>query len=166
MTPVPLIKDPALLERLEQDLIDKACLALEGAEIGAHVLGVFSIDDLESKTEQQLGGLMAVGVGYLGCRATSAQENTAQSQGRAMTEYRFMCVFAAPVDDQLSQKVYATTLLSILRRGVLGSHIKDDATRTQRTWQFVEEQPVINESTRTMLYYTQVWRVVLPAVAD
>lgn len=166
MTPVPLIKDPMLLERLEKDLIEKACTALDGAQIAAQVLGVFSLDELESKNEKELGGLLAVGVGYLGCRSTTTQENTAQSQGRAMNEYRFMILFAAPVDDQLSQRVYATTLLSTLRRGVLGSHIRDDATRTQRTWQFVEEQPVINESTRTMLYYTQVWRVALPAVAD
>lgn len=166
MNPLPLTKDPALLDRLEQDLIDKSCLALDGASINAQVLGVFSIDDLESRTEKSLGGLLAVGVGYLGCRAVTTQENTAQSQGRGMNEYRFMCLFAAPVDDQLSQRVYATTLLSVLRRGVLGSHIKDEATRTQRTWQFVEEQPVINESTRSMLYYTQVWRVLLPTVAD
>lgn len=166
MSALPLIKDPMLLDRLEQDLMDKACLALKDADISAHVLGVFSIDDLESKTEQALGGLLAVGVGYLGCRSVGTQENTAQSQGRGMNEYRFMCLFAAPVDDQLSQRIYATTLLSVLRRGVLGSHIKDEATRTQRTWQFVEEQPVINESTRSMLYYTQVWRVSLPTVAD
>src|SRR5690606_25673510 len=132
--------------------------------IAAQVYGVFSIDDLESKSEKELGSLLAVGAGYLGCRATTVQENTAQSQGRAMMEYRFMYLFAAPVDDQLSQRVYATTLLTTLRRGVLGSPIKDEGSRTQRTWQFVEEQPVINESTRKMLYYTQVWRVLLPAL--
>lgn len=157
-----LIEDPALLERLEEDLLDKAEVALNASDIRSRVLGIFSIDDLEAKTEDELQGLLAVGVGYLGSRATTVQGNTAQSQGRAMIEYRYMIVFAAPVDDQQSQRPYASTLLTVLRRGVLGSRITDPKSPTQRTWEFVEEQPVISESSRTMLYYTQVWRLLLP----
>lgn len=159
---VKLIEDPEVLFRLEEDLLDKAEAALVASDIRSRVLGIFSIDDLENKTEEQLQGLMAVGVGYLGSRATTTQGNTAQSQGRAMIEYRYMIVFAAPVDTEQSQRPLATHLLTTLRRGVLGSNIKDPKGQAQRAWEFVEEQPVISESSRTMLYYTQVWRVLLP----
>lgn len=156
-----LITDPDVLDRLEKDLIQKAVDALTAAEVASVVYGVFSLDELERKQAEELEGRMAVGVGYQGCKAMTLKDNAAQGNTAVGTEFFFLVMFAVPVDEVLSQRRTASQILSILRRGIVGSPIVDSA-RTQRTWTFVQEKPEVEDSTETMLYYTQVWRIVLP----
>ena len=160
MSKVLLQDNPQIVQILEKDLIEKALKALNANSISAKLHGVFSLDDLEAKTENDLDGFMAVGVGYQGCRPVGTQDVPAGGNRSTHAEFLFMILFAAPTDAVTTQRHDATTMLSVLRRGIMGSPVAGSIS--QRPWQFVEEKPVIDESTRTMLYYTQVWRVKLP----
>lgn len=161
----PLKDDPDQLARLEKDLIDKACAALNEAEVNSMVYGVFSIDDLETKAEKDLDGRLAVGVGYQGCAPKGSHNNPTQGNVGGINEVLFMIMFAAPSDEVCSQRYSATKIMTILRRSIAGSAVPSDE-RTQRCWNFVREKPEIAESTPTMLYYTQLWRIETPLIGN
>lgn len=60
------------------------------------------------------------------------------------------------------ERYNATQLLTVLRRHIHGSTVAGDAG--QRRWGFLKETPRMDQSTETMLYYTQSWAVALPLV--
>jgi hypothetical protein len=158
-----------LLTVLENDLINKVKEAVCNVQIEGTVHGVFSLDDLEAKTADSLCGGIAFGIGYQGCSPITPdkpQLNPPQGNAVQMGNFMFMVLVAAPVDAFCSQRLTATTLLTILRQGILGKPVVADKVlgrnEPQRTWTFVQEKPELSESTETMLYYTQVWRLVLP----
>ena len=84
----PALKDDVdLLERMEKDLINKVADALNEYGVDSVVHGVFSIDDLENKTQKDLNGLLAVGVGYQGAsRPGRGANNPTQGNAAAMAE--------------------------------------------------------------------------------
>jgi hypothetical protein len=154
---------------LEKDLIKKIQDAVAAAGLTGCVHGVFSLDDLENKTEDSLQGGIAFGVAYQGIKPVTdraPQLNPPQGNAVQMADYMFVVLIAAPVDEFCSQRLTASTLLTILRQGILGRAVVEDGltgrNSTQRCWNFVQEKPELSESTETMLYYTQVWRLVLP----
>lgn len=161
----PLRTDPCLLDRLEEDLLDKIENIVNASDIASRLYGVFSVDDLEAKEAKELGTQMAIGVGYMGSR--NQTNNNAPDKGNVadLAEYRYMVLIACPVDPLCSERPDATRLLSLLRNNINNTDITD-STRTQRRWKWVEEAPQISESDNTMLYYTQVWRIVLPVLGN
>jgi hypothetical protein len=157
-----------MLTTYENDLVDKAKAIFEKSKLAATVLGIFSLDDLSGKLESELGNQIGVGCGYIKCEpANSADVPTAtvdRSQKVQMLAFEFMVILAVPVDEAGELRHNATTLLTLLRKGIAGQEIAGD--RTSRTWTFVSEAPRIAESSDTLLYYAQVWRVVTPLVAN
>lgn len=158
--------DDAMLERMELDLVVKSQTAYAAAGLSANIHGVFSLDDLEGKEESDLCGLLAVGVGYAGAEPydpQKAQLNTAPGGSAVrMVDFLFHIILAVPHGRDCMERYSATKLLTVLRRGILGTSCSGDATN--RTWAFVREFPNITESTDTMLYYSQVWRLALPVI--
>ena len=164
MATLLLNQDADMIERMELDLTEKVQLAYTAAGLTANIHGVFSLDDLENKEESDLCGLLAVGVGYAGAEPYTpgnVPANTAPGGSTArMVHFTFHVILAVPHGRGCLERYSATKLLTILRRGILGTSCSGDATN--RTWGFVKESPNISESTETMLYYSQVWQIALP----
>jgi len=76
-------------------------------------------------------------------------------------DFLFHVILAVPHGKDCVERYSATKLLTVLRRSIQGKHCDGDATN--RTWTFVKEFPNVTESTDTMLYYSQVWSLRLPA---
>lgn len=153
-----------MIERMELDLTTKAQAAFAAAGLEANIHGVFSIDDLENKVEADLCQLIAVGVGYAGAEPVSpaTPPNTAPGGNSAkMVNFMFVVILTVPTGQDCIQRYSATKLLTVLRRSIEGKACDGDTTN--RTWAFVKEYPNIEESTDTMLFYSQVWRLALPA---
>lgn len=171
MSNVLLPNNPDLLEVLERDLIHKIKDSVSKAGLGGNVYGVFSLDDLETKSAEDFCGGVAFGVGYQGTKPVTenaGQINTAKTGALQTCEVLFLVLVAAPMDEMCSKRLTGMKLLTILRQGIMGSSVSavpgEPAGRNevQRSWAFVGERPEVSESTSTMLYYTQQWRIVLP----
>lgn len=156
---------------LEKDLINKVKEAVAAAGMSGSVHGCFSLDDLENKNANDLCGGIAFGVGYLGITPVTehaSQLNPGKSNAVQNSDVMFTILVAAPVDELCSQRCTGMTLLTVLRQGILGRDVVIDLgeepsrNAPTRTWFFVKEKPEVSESTENMLYYTQVWRLVLP----
>ena len=165
MATLMLNNDLSMLTRMELDLVDKAQKAFQTAQVAASVHGVFSIDDLETKTESEIcaANRIAIGIGYHSSRNTmlSEQGSGANQQGRvAMVEFRFMVILAVPTGELCAERYNAGELLSVLRLGIQGRGIDGDAG--SRSWAFVSESPDIGQSNNSMLYYVQYWQTKLP----
>ncbi len=165
MATAALNSDPTMLDRLEKDLMSKVTLAYaERADINAKVMGVFSLDDLENKNESDLAESIAVGVGYYGAQghnpASVGQQNGERGPAGKMIEFNFIILLALPAHDGYVERPDATTLLTILRLFIQGSIIDNDPR--QRCWDWIQEKPEIADSTDTTLYYSQLWRVLIP----
>lgn len=162
--------DPKMITRMEDDLIEKITSSFEGAQMDSSIHGVFSLDDLEKKTETDLCQKPAVGVGYAGCELVNAEltakspSNVGSLTAARVVDFRFLVILGVPTDGDCQERYSATTLLTILRRGIHGSTVSDD--HTNRTWGFVRERPDPAASTTTMLYYLQEWRVSIPLVGQ
>lgn len=164
-----------MLSVLEKDLMLKIQDAVNVSGMNGHVYGVFSLDDLENKKAKDMCGGIAFGVGYLGTKPIvdhTPQLNPGKSNAVQSCDVIFTVLVAAPVDDMCSQRLTGMTLLSVLRMGILGKPVVEqegvEPGRNQavRTWVFVSEKPEVSESTQNMLYYTQVWRLVLPMTGN
>lgn len=157
------------IELLEDHLKGLCLQALNDNEISAVVDGVFSLDQLESLMESDLNGSIGVGIGYQGCQPVGESRGNPVPDPHVslMNQMLFMVLLAVPVDAVVSQRLSATRLLTVLRKGILGKQVDigKNGRGTQRPWEFVQEKPEIDESTKTMLYYTQVWRLSMPLVA-
>lgn len=166
----PLLNlDDTMIERMEADLVSKVQAAYNAAGVEVAVYGVFSLDDLEKKQESELCGAIGIGVGYLGAEPTGVDTNPKAalnvSRGEAMKalDFMYMIILAVPTNG-CDERFPATKLLTIMRRKIMGSTISGD--EVNRTWAFVKEGPQISESSDTMLYYSQVWRVALPQTGN
>lgn len=165
MATLMLNKDNSMLQRMELDLVNKVTAAYNAAGLTANIHGVFSLDDLEQKEESDLCGLLAVGVGYAGAEPAEprGQLNTAPGGSAAkMVDFMFHLILAVPHGLNCVERYEATKLLTVLRNSILGSSCSGDATN--RTWAFVKEFPNIADSSDTMLYYSQVWRLAVPVI--
>lgn len=157
-----------MIERMELDLSTKAAAAFEAAGVGSVVHGVFSLDDLENKTENDLGRKIAVGVSYFRAGPLEITDNpkssatAGQSTSVKLVAYDFMVLLAVPTGEECLERYNATKLLTVLRRSIHGSIIDGDGA--SRRWNFQTEKPVTDQSTETMLYYSQLWQVALPLV--
>lgn len=165
-----LNRDVTMIERMEGDLATKCGAALTQVSITAGVHGVFSLDDLEKKTEADLCGSIAIGVGYMGAEPThldsnpKAPLNVGKGEAVKSLDFMFTVILAVPTGADCMERYDATKILTVLRQKIMGSDV--DGDQVQRTWAFVKEQPNIAASTDTMLYYSQVWRVALPSVGN
>ncbi len=157
-----------MIEQLELDLATKASAAFTAAGIESSVFGVFNIDDLETKLENELQGRIAVGVAYRYAAPPEIDKNpkagAAPGQGIAakMVSYEFLVVLAVPTGPDCIERYNATKLLTVLRRRIHGAPIAADPA--SRPWNFLLEKPNPEATTATMLYYSQVWQVALPLV--
>jgi hypothetical protein len=160
--------DPEMIERMEIDLATKSQAAYTAAGIEPSIFGIFSLDDLETKTEADLCQKLAVGVGYAGAEPTAIDTNVksalnvGSSNAVKTVDFLFTIILAVPTGAECAERYSATKLLTVLRLGIMGSIVSGDITN--RTWAFVKEAPNVQESTATMLYYSQVWRVAMPIV--
>ena len=162
-----LNQDNDMLERMELDLSTKAQAAFVAAGVQSNVHGVFSLDDLENKTEQDLCNLIAVGVGYAGAEPSEVPAKPGQPSAPGgntvkVIDFVFHVILAVPHGKDCVERYSATKLLTILRRSIQGTPV--DGDETNRTWSFTKEFPNVNDSTDTMLYYSQVWAVRIPSV--
>lgn len=164
---MPRLQDQLdMLERLELSLVSKAQEAFIAAGLTANIHGVFSLDDLEDQTESDLCGKLAVGVGYAGAEpGTEARGQSSAPGGNTVKviDFLFHVILAVPHGKGCAERYSATKLLTVLRRSIQGTPGDGDATN--RTWTFVKEFPNVNDSTDTMLYYSQVWSLRIPAVS-
>lgn len=162
--------DDDMIEAMEKDLQSKAMTAYQTASLSPTVFGVFSLDQLEEHTESELCGKLAVGVGYAGAEPTAVDSNpkaplnVGSNNAVKTVDFLFTIILAVPTGAECAERYSATKLLTILRKGILGSTIAGDSTN--RTWAFVKEAPNVSESTDTMLYYSQLWRAALPIVGQ
>lgn len=166
MADLQLNRDPDMLDRLEQDLMDKVTAAYaEFPEVSVEVYGVFDLEDMERLQESSLGNQLAVGVGYLG--ADRIGDNVTTDRGAPAARimlYTFVILLAVPATDVGANRHSATRLMTIMRNKILGTKVAGD--NTQRTWNIVREKPEISESNRNMLYYSQVWQVAIPSLGN
>lgn len=162
-----LAKDPRVIQRLEQDLTNKCRAILQESDLSSNVHGVFSLDDLEKKTQNELGSAIGVGVGFSGREVNKNSDpktsNDMRSQVRgnvaAIADYNFIVILAVPTDEVCSIRFDATTILTLLATGIVGSSAED--ARARGCWEFIKDGPEVGESTNTCLYYSQHWRVRL-----
>lgn len=163
-----LINDDEMVERMEVDLATKAAAAFVATGLSAKVYGVFSLDDLEEKMQNELQSKIGIGVGYHKASPLAISSNAAASAspGRSgavkMIQYEFLVILATPTDRKCMERYTATKLLTILRRSIHGSTVAEDAG--QRVWNFMLEKPEPEPSTDTMMYHSQLWQVSLPLV--
>lgn len=164
-----------MLAVLEEDLIVKIQETVAAAGMGGVVYGCFSLDDLENKKEADLCGGIAFGVGYLGIKPTTdhvSQLNVNKGNAVQSCDVMFTVLVAAPVNELCTQRLTALEILSVLRLGIMGTQVVENQGAVpgrndpNRTWVFVSEKPEVSESTVNMLYYTQVWRLVLPMTGN
>lgn len=161
-----LNKDVAMIERMENDLVGKVRESLMSVpDIDLNVNGVFSLDHLEALRESDLCNGIGVGVAYLSAEPRApAPGNVDHGVAVRNLEFSFIIVLAVPTEESCGVRHNATQLLSLLRMSIMGSAVAGD--RVQRTWEFVRERPEISDSTKTLLYYSQVWRVNIPNIGN
>lgn len=166
MSTLRLNQDNDMVERMEKDLAGKAREAFYSANLMAGIHGVFSLDDLETQTETDLCKKLAVGVGYAGAEPASDPKGHLNSAPGGNTvkavDFLFHVILAVPHGPDCSERYSATRLLTVLRRSIQGTLCSGDATN--RSWGFVKELPNVQDSTDTMLYYSQVWLLRVPSV--
>lgn len=166
----PLNTDIDMIERMEADLFVKVRNALGVYGLTQNVHGVFSIDDLENKLGSDLCNHIGVGVGYWKAEPTNVttdpKANLNVDRGMAVKtlDFLFMVILAVPTGGQCAERQSATKVLTGLRLSIMGSEVAGD--KTARTWAFVRESPVIDESDDAMLYYSQVWRLAMPSIGN
>ncbi len=162
-----LNRDDDMIERMELDLRDKIKEAYFSGGVEAKVIGVYSIDELEAMSETDLCNKLAVGVGYAGAESVKDPKSLTTSAPGGKTYYAadfvFHVILAVPHGPDCEERFSATKLLTILRRSIQGTACSED--KTNRTWTFVKEFPNVQDSTDTMLYYSQVWLLRLLAEA-
>lgn len=162
---MPRLQDQLeMIEVMELSLVSMAQDAFLAASLTANIHGVFSLDDLETQTESDLCGRLAVGVGYAGAEpSTEARGQSSAPGGNTVKviDFLFHVILAVPHGKGCVERYSATKLLTVLRRSIQGKPCGGDATN--RTWTFVKEFPNVNDSTDTMLYYSQVWSIRIPA---
>ena len=158
--------DVMQIERMEADLRNKCADAFARYGLSNNVHGVFSLDDLEKKLESDLCQHIGVGVGYLKVEAQTDSDTLNPGGGVAtkMLHYFFTVILAVPTGEECSERHDATKVLTALRFDIMGSVVAGDATN--RSWMFVHELPVTEQSSDTMLYYSQVWRLAMPNVGN
>jgi hypothetical protein len=159
-----LNQDPDQITRMEDDLRDKIQVAINfKPELNAGVYGVFSIDDLESKMQDDLGGGIGVGVQFVYTQAADLQARPGAQNARYL-QFMLQVILAVPCGMEAVERGLATKLLGVTRQAIFGEPLKDD--KVNRAWDFVREQAEPSASTATMLYYSQLWQVALPQVAQ
>lgn len=163
-----LNKDPEMIERMAVDLSEKAHAAMTAVGINPNVYSIFSLDELEQKTENDICESMALGVGWIRTATTAesggTNNGTASSSKSRMIEHFFGVIMAVPTNAACLATTTPTKLLATLMLGILGKEVANDPS--SRTWEFVRMDTVPNESSETMLYYQQVWRLAMPVVGN
>jgi hypothetical protein len=169
-----LAYDPNMVEVMEADLVRRVTDLATVAQIDMGIHGVFSLDDLEAMTVGDLCKKIAIGIAYVGAEDTkvtgpSLAAGTNANAARADVEFNFLIVLAVPVTRAGSDnRLDGSKMLSTIRQSLLGKTVQPPTSNTpynpvqSGTWRYVKEQPQPSESTSDMLYYSQVWRVVLP----
>lgn len=160
-----LNQDNEMIERMERSLVSHAGASIIQAEAQASVFGLFSIDELEERTVADLCNKLAIGVAYAGAEPSNAKDTTSSAPGGRevkMVEYVFHVILAVPYGEKCLERYSATKLLTILRRGINGKTCDGDTTN--RAWAFVKEFPNVNQSTDSVLFYSQVWALRMPLV--
>lgn len=159
-----LQNDPDLIRLMEQDLRSKVQFAIDcNPDLRMVVHGVFSIEDLEQKLESELSGAIGVGVQYVGMEKIKTDASPGRNSAVRMLMFSFATLLAVPTTEGSEQRHDATKLLTVVRNSILGKPVCDS---NQRAWDIVREQPEPSASTPTMLYYSQVWQVAIPAVGN
>lgn len=161
-----LNQDPEMIERMENDLREKATDCFGVAGVNSLVYGVFSMDHLESLRANEIEqGKVGIGIQYNGAAPVeidfNKQSSAAPGQGTSakLLAYSFLVILAVPVGPDCLERYNATKLLTLLRQFIQGSIIAGD--QGQRRWSFQRERPEIGASDEDTLYYSQVWQVAL-----
>jgi hypothetical protein len=154
--------DPNMIEVLETDLVNRVTAIAADADIDMGIQGVFSLDDLELLTTEDLCRHMAIGVSYLGAEDPAVGGPTTQTNAATKGLFTFIVVLAIPVTKAGSDnRLDGSKMLSVLRQQLHGKPVQVESP-VQPCWAFVKEAPQPSESNNTMLYYSQLWRLVLP----
>lgn len=157
-----LHNDPDMIEVLETQLVDRVTAIAADANIDMGIHGVFSLDDLENMTAEDLCRHMAIGISYLGAEDPNPGGPTTETNAATKGLFQFIVVLAVPVTKAGSENRHdGSKMLTVLRQQLHGSRI-DIESPIKPCWAFVKEAPQPSESNNTMLYYSQVWRMVLP----
>lgn len=157
--------DPSRIELMECDLANKMRLSYtEVPDLDINVIEVFSLDDLEQKRAADLCNGVTVGVGFLeALPVVPVQTNPgAVDRGPRPTAvtYKFLAVFAVPTIEACGKRHDATKLMSVAMDYIAGTPVADD--QLQRCWLFGGQKSETGASTKEVVYYSQVWQIVLP----
>lgn len=157
-----LHNDPNMIEVLETDLVDRVTAIAADADIDMGIHGVFSLDDLETMTTEDLCRHMAIGVAYMGADDPAVGGPTTETNAATKGMFTFIVVLAVPVTKAGSANRHdGSKMLSVLRQQLHGRQVQVESP-IKPFWAFVKEAPQPSESNNTMLYYSQLWRLVLP----
>ncbi|HBO9768529.1 TPA: hypothetical protein ACMFP1_002912 [Pseudomonas aeruginosa] len=156
-----------VLDLLENDLKTKIIRAMQRANIQASVVGVFSLDELEQRTESDMAmGNVVFGVAYQGCKPgpdMPERTNPAHTNGAGFADFLFSIIIGGKVDTWCSQRGFVARILTLLRKEIYQSDVQTGKRpEAVRVWNFVQERPEIADSSSDMLYYSQVWKLNLP----
>lgn len=150
----------ATIDQLQKELEG---LVQEVPAFSAACFSVFSLEDLETRTELQT--LPIAGVGYDGAELAGTNGTSAQERNNSvsMVDVQFLIILAisyryAGQDDTKPQ---ATNLLDQIRSKVLGYKGVNS-----RPWRFYGERPEPGASTDGMAFYSQIWRTTIPVLGD
>ena len=125
---------------------------------------MYSLDEISSVVAGQSLNLPVAAVGYDGAEALYGNDATPVAQGAhgaVLTVVQFLIVIGLEYryTPQGDSKRKAFDLLDQVRSAVLGYKGVNS-----RPWQFVGERPEPDASTDGVVYYSQVWRTVLPTI--
>lgn len=161
--------DNEFLEIINAHLVECIVQATRKGNITSSVQGVFSLDELESKSENDImQGKVAFGVAYIGCEPRTRDESDGRSlpmhtNGVDHVEFRFVVIIGCRADTTCSQRPLFQKILSMVRKEIFLSRLQvGRRAELVRPFTLVRERPEVQDSTQSVLYYSQVWSINLP----
>lgn len=146
------------IKQLEDELVE---LVRGSAALTETSFSVFSLDNLLVRGNQQtfpIAGIMYDGAVPKGNEASPTSD---KSSAAALVDIQFTVIIAAQYDYSGLEDVKGSVfdLLDAVRSRVLG-HMGVN----KRPWRFVVEKPEYEPSTDGLIFYSQVWRTLVPSV--
>lgn len=152
----------ATIDQLTQELIT----LIKSVDVFSE--NAYSIYDLEDLMRlSNLQSFPLVGVGYNGAAPLVDKDKplnvSSAAHGVRFIELQFIVVIALQYQyaGQEDSKPHATNLLDEVRSVVLGYRGVNS-----RPWVFIGERPEPDASTDGVVFYSQVWHTVVPAVGN
>ena len=170
-----LSRDLDMIEVMEKDLITKTQAAFSSTGDISQVMGVFSLDEVESIKLEDLCGKPLIAIGYKAGLPQDGPRLRNNSTPAGFFEFDFGAILCMPVVStgykskdascKATARYKATRLLTIMRMAYINTPVAATGSTVAinpLVWGFVMEAPLPAESSEKFMYYTQVWRLTVP----